>query len=145
MRKTIRSGALAILSGTWLLAAGLLPATCFAQDMSLGQQYYKNFCAACHGIRGRGDGIMAQVLTRKPADLSALERNNGGKFPMEKVVATIDGRFMVPGHGERMMPIWGDVFRQENKPATAPNGVELSAQDRILALAYYIRSLQQRQ
>ena len=36
-----------------------------------GAELFKQDCAACHGTDGRGDGWVAQVLLRKPKDLSA--------------------------------------------------------------------------
>ncbi|MEP9373657.1 c-type cytochrome [Mesorhizobium sp. KR1-2] len=122
-----------------LVMAALMPAGgAFGQQPANGAEEFRNSCAVCHGVRGRGDGLMAEVLTRKPADLTVLERNNGGRFPLDRVLATIDGRFIVPGHGGRTMPIWGNVFREEN------NGADANvAQQKILALAEYIRSLQQ--
>ena len=42
------------------------------------------------------------------------------------------------------MPIWGDYYREESKPVT-PDQMEMSdsiAQGRVLALVYYIGTLQ---
>jgi mono/diheme cytochrome c family protein len=35
-----------------------------------GQQIYSEFCAACHGRYGRGDGPLAQNLVRRPLDFT---------------------------------------------------------------------------
>ena len=78
-----------------------------AQEMSNGQQEYLNSCAVCHGVDGKGDGPMAEVLRKRPANLTTLARRNGGEFPYWRVYATIDGRSLVPEHGERDMPVWG--------------------------------------
>ena len=40
-------------------------------QVSRGAELFKQDCAACHGTDGRGDGWVAQVLLRKPKDLSA--------------------------------------------------------------------------
>jgi len=40
-------------------------------QVSRGAELFKQNCAACHGTDGRGDGWVAQVLLRKPKDLSA--------------------------------------------------------------------------
>lgn len=121
------------------LAVALQFNTAVAQELPNGQADYRSYCASCHGMSGRGDGLMAEVLLKKPANLTVLNRNNGGKFPIDKVIATIDGRFEVAGHGGREMPVWGKVFRGESEASSH----EVAAEDRILALAYYIRSLQQ--
>ena len=46
-----------------------------------GVEMYKTYCAVCHGNEGKGDGPAASALKARPADLSQLSKNNGGKFP----------------------------------------------------------------
>ena len=75
-------------------------------------------------------------------DLTVLAEKNGGEFPYNKVFAVIDGRFIVPGHGERDMPIWGRQFFEEDSKAYGPNGGEIVAQERIHELTNYLGSLQ---
>src|ERR1019366_1745375 len=36
-----------------------------------GADLFKQDCAACHGIAGRGDGLVGQVLLRRPKNLAA--------------------------------------------------------------------------
>jgi cytochrome c553 len=46
-----------------------------AQEMEViagGELEYQNHCAICHGVDGRGQGIMSQYLTVRPADLTRL-------------------------------------------------------------------------
>jgi hypothetical protein len=45
-----------------------------------------------------------------PPDLTQFARRNGGMFPSERVYRIIDGRD-VPSHGDREMPVWGDIFK----------------------------------
>ena len=51
------------LWGTSFLSSPLLAA-------EEGSSLYKNFCAACHGSSGRGDGAAAAALNPKPRDMS---------------------------------------------------------------------------
>ena len=56
-----------------------------------GPDLYRAHCAACHGADGKGDGPLAPALKTKPADLTVLSRNNGGKFPADRVRKFISG------------------------------------------------------
>ena len=47
---------------------------------------------------------------KRPADLTRLAEKNDGRFPYSRVFAVIDGRYLVPAHGEREMPVWGRQF-----------------------------------
>ncbi|WP_342634691.1 c-type cytochrome [Borborobacter arsenicus] len=116
--------------------------TPFAQEQSYGEAEYLNSCAACHGLYGRGDGPLAEVLTKRPADLTVLEMQNGGEFPYYLVFATIDGRSMTPSHGAREMPVWGQQFLEDDSKAYGPIGGEAVTQERIHALTNYIATLQ---
>ncbi len=42
---------------------------------SLGQAGYMEYCAACHGDRGRGDGSAAKTLSPAPAKLKGAAEN----------------------------------------------------------------------
>ncbi len=100
-----------------------------------GSDLFYNNCAACHGTDGKGNGPMGQVLTIRPADLTIIAKNTGGKFPAAKIYQLIDGRNPdVRGHGGPDMPVWGEVF--------AVRGNAASAKDRINALVKYIETLQ---
>lgn len=101
-----------------------------------GKGYYQTYCASCHGIQGKGDGPMADILTVKPADLTQLSTGNEGRFPFWRVYRIIDGREEVKAHGPRAMPIWGNWFQQTE-------GSEPRAVGRILELAHYLKSIQE--
>ncbi|CDX13498.1 cytochrome C [Mesorhizobium sp. LCM 4577] len=113
-----------------------------AQQMSNGEQEYLNSCAVCHGVDGRGDGPMADVLRKRPANLTTLAKRNGGEFPYWRVYATIDGRGLVPEHGERDMPIWGNQFLPDDVKKYGPYGGEAVTTERIQNLAGYVKTLQ---
>lgn len=75
-----------------------------------GAQLFANYCAACHGAVGEGDGPVASIMNTNVPNLRTLAQRNGGTFPRDTVRAYIDGRTLPVSHGDRQMPIWGDVF-----------------------------------
>jgi mono/diheme cytochrome c family protein len=113
-----------------------------AQQPGYGELEYQSSCSGCHGMLGRGDGPLAPELESTPADLTGLAAANGGEFPYWKVIALIDGRFVVPGHGTREMPVWGREFLIGDAATYGPNGGEAVTRERISALAEYIATLQ---
>ena len=55
-------------------------------DPSSGKQMFRDYCAACHGMEGRGDGPVARFFLRTaPADLGALAQRNGGSTRLTKL------------------------------------------------------------
>jgi mono/diheme cytochrome c family protein len=128
-----------------LIATILVSLPCsvsWAQEMSYGEAEYLNSCAVCHGPDGKGDGPLGDVLMKRPADLTQLSEKNGGVFPYPRVFATIDGRFAVPSHGDREMPVWGRQFLEEDAKTYGPSGGEVVSTERIHNLAGYIETLQ---
>jgi mono/diheme cytochrome c family protein len=127
------------------IAAGLsiLSLQCAAAErMSYGEAEYLNSCAACHGLEGRGDGPLASLLTKRPADLTRLSKANDGEFPYDRVVQIIDGRDVVPSHGTRDMPVWGRQFLEEDTKTYGSEGGEIVTSERIRGLADYLKTLQ---
>ena len=100
-----------------------------------GSQLFRNYCATCHGATGRGDGPLADQLRRIPPDLTRFSARNGGVFPSERVYRIVDGRG-VPSHGDREMPVWGDVFRSSRAGETSA--------ERIRAIVTYLEGIQER-
>jgi mono/diheme cytochrome c family protein len=101
-----------------------------------GAQLFRTYCASCHGETARGTGPLSGQLLRAAPDLTTYTARNGGVFPGERLRQMIDGHGPA-AHGDRTMPIWGDVFkRQENTPDDASN--------RIDALVQFLQSFQQR-
>jgi len=52
----------------------------------------------------------AAALTTPPADLTRIAARRGGSFPDGEVARFVDGRFDLPAHGTREMPVWGERF-----------------------------------
>jgi mono/diheme cytochrome c family protein len=130
---------------TFALTSGvvaLIPALSHAQEpksvdagmAAMGKSAYRTYCAACHGLEGKGDGPLANDLKVHPADLTRVSAENGGVFPFDTVYQIIDGRKKVRGHGTEEMPAWGDAFK------TTDN--EEQTEKRIRQLTHYIWSIQ---
>jgi len=102
-----------------------------------GEQMYKDYCAACHGPAGKGDGPAAAFLKSWPPDLTLMAQRNQGKYPELAVRETL---LFGPGshaHGTSDMPVWGPLFRAED-----PN--QKQSKERVSKLTMYIQSLQHR-
>lgn len=112
-----------------------------AQEVVLtsGQLEYQQSCATCHGTNGKGGGPMSDLWKKPPADLTQLRKKNNGQFPFWRVYRTIDGREEVASHGPRAMPVWGARFLAQEGGAPLDEHIVLG---RILALVYYVESLQ---
>ena len=103
-----------------------------------GPMLYKNYCASCHGLQGKGDGPAASALKSKPADLTILAKNNGGKFPAVRVRKVIVGdEPSLQIHGSREMPVWGPIFHRIEDDQDLGNV-------RIKNLSEYLQSIQQK-
>lgn len=105
-----------------------------------GELEYMVACAGCHGESAMGDGPLAGLLNTSTPSLLDLSQANGGGFPFEAVLATIDGRDGLRAHGSTM-PVWGERF---SASATSQRGEtsEMVARGRILSLVYYLQSIQ---
>ncbi len=79
-----------------------------------GATIFRNYCAACHGLDGRGNGPVSRALKQEVPDLTKLSHRNAGAFPAIHVRNTImfgtDG--LLPAHGSKEMPIWGPIFHE---------------------------------
>lgn len=51
-----------------LLVMAILAAPAQAQNQTDGKNLYTSYCTACHGEKGKGDGMAAKGLPAKPAD-----------------------------------------------------------------------------
>jgi mono/diheme cytochrome c family protein len=78
-----------------------------AQGLDIGKAEFLANCAECHGADAKGTGRQSAALKAKPADLTALAKNNKGVFAPDAVYQMIDGRGAVRTHRSIDMPIWG--------------------------------------
>lgn len=119
-----------------------------ADPASIAKSEFRNSCAVCHGMDGKGGLQVNDILKTAPPNLALLAKNNGGKFPEERVAAVIDGREIVKGHGDRDMPIWGDRYSKDKVRAAEYyfdmpyKDTENFVKSRISALMDYLKSIQ---
>jgi len=99
-----------------------------------GQAIYEDYCAACHGRDGKGDGPAARALKTQPIDLTRISHNHSGKFPEADIKKVILGLDMMPSHGTEAMPVWGKIFTKMGDPNTAGQRAD--------ALLVYLRQIQ---
>ncbi|GAB5510038.1 MAG: hypothetical protein Rhims3KO_14390 [Hyphomicrobiales bacterium] len=94
-----------------------------------------------------GDGPLAGFLNTSLPDLTAIQGNNGGVFPVTDMFRLIDGTETSGVHGTSDMPAWGSRFQIEGALVANPDFLEEEAktysQFRILALIEYLASIQQ--
>jgi mono/diheme cytochrome c family protein len=100
-----------------------------------GPDLFHAYCASCHGKDAKGNGPAAVALKAKVPDLTLLAKNNGGRFPEDRVRKTILGDDVIAAHGSREMPVWGPFFHQIEEDVDRGNV-------RIANLVQYIKSIQ---
>ena len=124
------------------LGAAAVNAQSMAEDF--GKFEYMNSCAVCHGASGDGNGPMLDQLNNRPADLTTLQADNGGVFPVSEVYDTITGADRIGAHGTSEMPAWGQRFshRVQGDQEFVGMAQEAYVRTRILALIEYISTLQ---
>jgi mono/diheme cytochrome c family protein len=132
---------------TWCIVTRiLLPVSTEAQQnipgasVHVGQQYFQQYCSACHGLSGRGNGPVAPALKTPPADLTRTAQRRGGQFPEADIAAIIDGRTSVEAHGSREMPVWGQKFSDQFGGGAVG---EEAVRGHLLVLIDYLKSIQQ--
>jgi mono/diheme cytochrome c family protein len=100
-----------------------------------GKENFEAYCAVCHGKQGKGDGPAAPAMKVPVPDLTTIAARNKGKFDPVRVEQIVRGagKTPTPAHGVETMPIWGDVFRSEDRATQTL---------RITNLVTYVQSLQ---
>ncbi len=84
--------------------------TATAQNQEEGKKIYVTYCTACHGERGKGDGMAAQSLPVRPAD-----HTNGAvmnQFSDKFLVDLISKGGSAVGKSS-FMPAWGSSFNEK--------------------------------
>ena len=76
----------------------------------VGRAAYEQYCMGCHGPNANGGGELEPLLTVTPPDLTMLNAKYNGAFPEDAIRKMVDGREVVPAHGTREMPIWGNIW-----------------------------------
>lgn len=133
-------------TNSFLLALALafalgIAATGNAAEDNHGRQMYLRYCGSCHGAKGSGDGPVSRDLKVKVPDLTTLAKKHRGVYPLDDVMAIIDGRRLVRAHGDRDMPVWGENFRSEAEGNKYP---ELTTLLKAKVIAEYVATLQKK-
>jgi mono/diheme cytochrome c family protein len=134
IRETVLVGALVLMPCASKAQEKSVPAV--PPDVASGKLTYMDYCAACHGADGRGQGPAASALKTPPANLRTLAIRHDGKFPEDYVTRLVRSGDPISAHGSSDMPIWGPVF------SMLENGDELGVRRRIKNLCNYLASIQ---
>ena len=127
----------ATLVGSWPVFAGEVEQVGAVQ---CGYERFVDSCESCQGVRAKGHGEAARLLSKQPADLTQLSKNNDDHFPLKHVYNVIDGRENPDGaHGLREMPVWGELWSR-SVPA---EHAEAYVHSRILEIILYLESVQE--
>ena len=101
-----------LMLGISIVFACGVPDNTRGSQAKLGYAHFLEPCSACHGTDGKG--INVDSLTVQPADLTRITaRRRLNEFPIMTIAKIIDGRVYLKSHGDRPMPIWGDIFSKE--------------------------------
>lgn len=133
LRRTIALLALVFVASVLVYSPELIQAQ---GGQERGQKLYMQYCASCHGVDGKGGGVVAPELKTMPTDLTRIPKVDG-KFPALKVHQIIAGEVGYRAHGAADMPVWGQVFRRQT-------GDRARTQLDIHAIANYLESIQVR-
>ncbi|WP_333713561.1 c-type cytochrome [Yoonia sp.] len=106
-----------------------------------GRTAYLENCASCHGADGKGDGPLARGLAVAPPDLTTIAARNGGVFPTDQVMSTIDGLDRGT-HFSAAMPEFGAGDMGETV-IVEQDGLGTPVPMQLLLLADYLQSIQQ--
>jgi len=106
-----------------------------------GRAAFLESCSACHGEDARGTGPLALGLDLHPADLTTIAARNGGSFPRDRVMSTIDG-FARGAHFSPAMPEFGETDLGQTVIVEETPGVGTPIPEKLLALADYLEGIQ---
>ena len=86
-----------------------------------GKALFDEHCGTCHG-ENRNMALIDTMLV-KPPDLTLIKERKGvTEFPIVEMARMIDGRNLVKIHGDRAMPVWGEVFAAQGDDEEAIRG-----------------------
>ena len=124
----------------FIILAALTLGACVEEPVD-GRTAYLENCASCHGNEGTGNGPAARNLAVAPPDLTTIAARNGGVFPRDQVMSTIDGLDRGT-HFSAAMPEFGagdlgETIIVEN------DGLGTPVPMKLLVLTDYLESIQQ--
>lgn len=126
----------------WIAGLALCGLTaCMGAPQHSGKQLYSENCAVCHGASGMGDGEFADKLFKPPADLTRLSARNGGVFPRDYVISTMDG-YARGDHFSGAMPEFGVKLAGKTVLLESNDGAVTPTPGPLLAISDYLESIQ---
>ena len=125
----------------YLVILAVLGAAACVEEPIDGRVAYQENCASCHGVDAKGDGPIAAGLTTAPPDLTMIAARNGGVFPTDQVMSTIDGLDRGE-HFSTAMPEFG-AGDMGATVIVEEDGLGTPVPMQLLALAEYLESIQQ--
>ncbi len=102
-----------------------------------GKKMYQDYCAACHGIDGKGNGPAVEFLKAPPPDLTTMAKAHDNSYVTTHVSTVLRFGTSSKAHGTVDMPLWGQMFNALNSDKAV---VKL----RINNLSEYVQSIQQK-
>ena len=123
-----------------IIAALALTGCIDTPEPQTGKQAFMENCASCHGFDGNGGGEMAENLIKMPPDLTQLSARNGGVFPSDYVMSTIDGLDRGT-HFSGAMPEFG-AGDMGDTVIVEKDGLGTPVPAELLALTEYLEGLQ---
>jgi mono/diheme cytochrome c family protein len=128
---------------TGLLAACLPSFSPQEEAVPSGAEDFAAYCAACHGMGGKGDGPMAATLPKRPADLTTLSARNGGTFPTTRVMAKIWG-YSGGGQNGAVMPDFAPLLEGAQMVLyDGGDGIPTPTPLRLVQVAEHLKTFQQ--
>ncbi|MEJ8560087.1 c-type cytochrome [Yoonia sp. GPGPB17] len=124
----------------FIVLAVLGLAACVEEPID-GRTAYMENCASCHGADGTGGGAAARNLAVAPPDLTTIAARNGGAFPTNQVMSTIDGLDR-GAHFSVAMPEFGAGDLGETV-IVENDGLGTPVPMKLLVLTEYLQSIQQ--
>jgi len=93
-----------------LIIVGTVVGNSYGQNQAEGKKLYTNFCSACHGDTGKGDGPSGSALPARPAD-----HTNGAVMNQLNDKSLVD---VITKGGSAVgkssfMPAWGSSFNDK--------------------------------
>ncbi|WP_323784880.1 cytochrome c [Thalassovita sp.] len=113
-----------------------------SQTVEAGRDLYMRHCATCHGLEANGDGPMAPILLIQPKALAKLSAENGGEFPMIRMIQRVDGRDPLVSHGSSM-PVYGEFFEGNDTALKTSTGQPVMTSRPIADLVAYLLTIQE--
>jgi mono/diheme cytochrome c family protein len=140
MKHRVQLRRFSVLAPIVAIACGLAFMVSTAAAESNGKHDYQVLCASCHGADGTGKG--AVLSEANAANLTLLSQKNGGKFPVEEVYRTIDGRELTGSHKRFAMPFWGQYLERQKGESTPESQAEVKHQ--IMGIVRYLETIQKK-